>query len=491
MTRGSYLVTIMRNYFRFGFQGNNFHLDLFNTYWDHQLGIVGPEAEPLSLVLAYLNDLLWYASMDGFSASGYFPKAMKGNPGTSQQFYLDYGTQNSFGRIGNQIFRRLKPMIRHIDLVEGVMLRSLHTEEIQEAALHSSIEQTVESELDPFLVETLRLRCAHLSFLLFQILGKDDTKLLFDELLARFRHTNLSVEDLYATGADLGLPVEEVLGNWFSGNERPNFEFSSAHTYERKAHDEIEEKYQTFFHVFNQGKNAGVFRTSVTTEFGGFGALTPEISAQSSSFVADMRYGSSGLGPVVFLEPGESVEVGIVSDRKPIRVLVQPLNLMVGGGRVALPTKLVEGTGNVDPARLEEFHGYRPSNWMPQPIETGIVVDDLDPSFTVENGKHVSDVKTWRRVDYPSAWGSPRRTMVFCDSTNPKSIAFQTDLPNTGMWGLEFHLPDLRGQFGDFRQGFLPRGRIGTGSETQFFGRVLLVSTDLLLKLEALLKSLT
>lgn len=470
MTRGSYLVTVLGNYFRFGFQGTNFQLDLFNSYWDHELGIVGPEAEPLSLVLSYLNDLVWYANMDGFSASGYFPKAMNAKQGTTQPMYLVYGAQFRLGQLGNRIFRRLKPLIRHIDLVEGVMTRNLYTEEIQLAALNTSIQQTLASELDPFLVESLRVRCAHLSFQLFQILGRDDAKLLFDELLARYKHTNLSLDDLYGTSAELGLPVEQVLGEWFSGNAQPRYVFSSARTYKREPNEDGEEEYQTFFHVFNQGKGTGVFRTSVTTEFGGFGALTPQLSGDSTFISADMRYGGSGIGPVVFMEPGESVEVGILSEREPIRVLVQPLNLTVGGGRVAIPARFVEDIRTVDPTRREEFHGFRTSTWVPpQVIESGIVVDDLDPSFTVENGKHVSDVKTWRRVDHPSAWGNGRRTMVFCESKNPKKIEFQTDLPNSGMWSLEFHLPDLRGQFGDYRQGFLPRGRIGTGGGTQFF----------------------
>ena len=470
MDRGTFLVQVLKNYFRFNFQGTNVQLDLFNSYWDHELGIVGPEAESLSLVLAYLNDLVWYDSIDGFSASGYFPKAMKSRQPSSQPIFLYYGAQYNVNQIGQRIFRRLKPFIRHIDIVEGVMSRSLATEEVQQVAIESSMQQTVESELDPFLVETLRLRCAHLSFQLFQVLGKEDTRLLFDALLARYRHTNFNVEDLYATSAHLGLPVEEILGDWFASNEQPEYAFSSAVTYKREANEDGEEEYQTNFHILNQGERTGTFRTSVTTVFGGFGALTPQLAGDSTFIAADMRYGTAGTGPVVFLEPGESVEVGIVSEREPIRVVIQPLNLSVGGGRVAIPARFIEDTRDVDPVQLEEFHGFRKSSWVPPPsIQTGIVVDDLDPSVTVENGKHIDDVKTWRRVDYPSAWGSSRRTMVYCESKNPKKIEFKTDLPHDGMWGLEFHLPDLRGQFGDFGQGLIPRGRISMGGGTQFF----------------------
>ena len=469
-SRADYLVTILTQYFRMNVQGFNFKLDLFNTYWDHEVGIVGPEAEPLSLVMSYLNDLFWYASMDGFSASGYFPKAMKPPQGATNFGYYGWEGRNSLGRSGLRIFRRVKPLIRHVDLVEDVVSKRLNTEELQQVALESSIQQTMRSDIDPFLAETLRLRCAHLSFQLFQVLGKDDTKLLFDELLARYRYSNFNLEDLYATSTDLGLPVKDVLGNWFSGNEQPQFEVSSAQTFKRTLPDELEDEYQTIFHVFNQGRGTGVFRTSVTTDFGGFGALTPEVSLQASYDAQNMRMGGSGQGPVVFIQPGESVEIGIVSEREPMRVIVEPLNLKLGGGRVAVPTKVVQDVRNVDGDLLEEFHGFRVSDWKPPPpAELGIVVDDLDPTCSVENGKQVDDVKTWRRVDYPSAWGSSRRTMVYSESENPKSIAFQTDLPNAGMWLLEFHLPDFRGQFGDFPRGFLPRGRIGSGNLSTFF----------------------
>ena len=469
LSRADYFVQIIKNYFRFSFQGTNFELDLYNNYWDYELGIVGPDAEPLSLILAYLNDLVWYASMEGFSASGYFPKAMGRKQNSSQQQFFGYGGVVNVDIAQYRLLQVIKPMIRHIDLIERVVTQNLYTDELQQVALSASIQQTLAADLDPFLVETLRLRCAHLSFQLFQILGKDGAKLLFDELLARYRYSNFRVEDLYATSADLGFPVEELLGNWFAGNEQPNYKFSTAQTYRRKASDDVEEEFQTYFHVMNQGKGTGVFRTSVTTELGGFGTYDVQAGAEFSYVSVDARYGASGTGPVVFLEPGQAVEVGIVSEREPMRVLVQPLNVSVGGGRVAVPTKLIEDTRNIDPNRLVEFHGFRPSTWIPQHIETGIVVDDLDPAFSVENGKHVNDVKTWRRVDYPSAWGSSRRTMVFCESTNPKSIEFQTNLPNAGVWSLEFHLPDLRGLFGDYQQGFLPRGRIGTGGGSLFF----------------------
>ena len=469
-TPGSYFVTILRQYFRLNIQGFNFHLDLFNTYWDHEIGVDGPEAEALSLVLSYLNDLFWYASMDGFSASGYFPKEMSLSQVDSNQGYWTWQGRNRVGRTGLRIFGRLKPLLRHVDIVEDIVGKRLNTEEVQNAALGSSIQQAMTSSLNPFLAESLRLRCAHLSNQLFQVLGRDDTKLLLDELLSRYRHSNFNLQDLYETSADLELPVKEVLGNWFTGNEQPQFEVSAAQAYQRDVPDEIEDEYQILFHVFNRGEGTGVFRTSVTTEFQGYGALGADLSAQASFDSQNMRLGSFGGGPVVYIQPGESVEVGIVIQREPIRVIVEPLNLKIGGGRVAVPTKLVQDTRSVDEDLLEEFHGFRTSDWKPSPpADIGIVVDDLDSSVSVENGRQVEDVKTWRRVDYPSAWGESRRTMVYSESKNPKSIVFQTEVPTAGMWLLEFHLPDFRGQYGDFPRGLLPRGRIGSANVNNFF----------------------
>ncbi len=469
MTRGTYLLQVLKNYFRFSVQGANFELDLFNTYWDHEVGIVGPEAEVLSLILAYLNDLVWYASMDGFSASGYFPTAMGSERRTPNSANVMFGGQIHLGMARHHLNQVVKPLLRHIDLVETTVTHDLYSEALQETALSHSIQQTLASELDPFLVETLRLRSAHLSFQLFQILEEEGAKLLFDELLARYKYSNFRLEDLYATSTDLGLPVEEVLHNWFVGKEQPKYALSTAQTYRRESTDDLEDEFQTFFHVLNQGEGIGVFRTALTTETPGLSAWSAQAGADFAISSPGMIYGSSSAGPTVLLKPGQAVEVGIVSDQKPLRVLVQPLNVTVGGGRLGIPTKLVEDTRTIDTSRIDEFHGYRPSTWSAPHVETGIVVDDLDPSFLVEDDKQVSDVRTWRRVDYPSAWGNSRRTMVYCESKNPKSIKFQTDLPNGGLWGLEFHLPDLRGKFGDYQQGFLPRGRIGSGGGSWFF----------------------
>lgn len=468
IARETYLVTVLKNYFRFGFQGTNFELDLFNSYWDHEVGIVGEEAEVLNLILSYLNDLRWYANMDGFSASGFFPEAMGRGKYTTQLSYLMYGGRFHLALARHHLNRVVKPMIRHVSLVENIVGQDLYNEEIQRVALSTSIQQTLATDLNPFLVETLRARCAHLSYQLFQVLEEENVKLLFDELLTRYRHSNITLEDVYQTGIDLDLPVVEVLGDWFTENKQPRYAFSTARSYKLEASDAGENTFQTLFHVRNEGDGIGVFSTSVTTQRLGLGAvgyLAGDFAAQPSN----IRFGASGMGPVVYLEPGQATEIGIVSEHEPIRALVQPLNLSLGGGRVAISTKLMEDTRTFDPDQLEEFHGFRPSEWIPQPIPNDIVVDDLDPSFSVENNKDVSDVKTWRRINYPSAWGNTRRTMVYCESKNPKRIQFQADLPSAGMWGLEFHLPDLRGQFGDYQAGFLPRGRISMGGGNLFF----------------------
>ena len=99
----------------------------------------------------------------------------------------------------------------------------------------------------------------------------------------------------------------------------------------------------------------------------------------------------------------------------------------------------------------------------------GIVVDDLDPGFAVErrSGQHpVADRSRqtfggrtadldqglpeyattpgeWYRVTYPTSWGRYRHTVAGALAGDTSQVAvFAADLPTSGRWRLDFHLPD-------------------------------------------------
>lgn len=123
----------------------------------------------------------------------------------------------------------------------------------------------------------------------------------------------------------------------------------------------------------------------------------------------------------------------------------------------------------------KEFPLHEDSTWRPP--STGIIVDDLDEGFHVKqtlpkpssafarkltgwftypqtdpamDGNVVSYGSTtfgspedyWQRIDSTNAWGKYRRTYVFVDNPNEGvEASFETTLPHSGTWELEYHAP--------------------------------------------------
>jgi hypothetical protein len=125
----------------------------------------------------------------------------------------------------------------------------------------------------------------------------------------------------------------------------------------------------------------------------------------------------------------------------------------------------------------EPFEGIRETDWRPADAAT-IVVDDLDPGFSVEESGErggfrlsgsASNVEMdqgipahvigrrpaeWSRMTLPSAYGKYRHTLALVRSGDGDTFAvFEAELPSAGSWTLEYHVPSGRGG---------RRGRTGT-----------------------------
>ena len=162
--------------------------------------------------------------------------------------------------------------------------------------------------------------------------------------------------------------------------------------------------------------------------------------------------------------PGKSsVEIGRVVDAPPNQFWLFPF-LSLNGGELRLKVH------DVDPQRAlgGPFAGSRPSDWLPPKID-GVVVDDLDPGFSTDNGNadptgwSLTEVfggwspaidrglpvsERWRgewiRRSVPLSWGKYRHTIAQAMSGGgDQRVFFTTELP-AGRWLLEYHLPEGR-----------------------------------------------
>ena len=293
---------------------------------------------------------------------------------------------------------------------------------------------------------------------LMDSLGIDAVARLLAELRRRYADRTYSYADLVALADELGMPLGTV-AHGLHGRSLPGFHASSARV-TRLDQREQRIAYQIRLDVRNAEAAPGIVRVDVGTDAGRGDFLNWESTAPISV-------------------PGHSsVEVGILSSKPPLDLwLVSYLSL--NGMDLRIP---LSSTQHPDAGDDAPFAGARPSAW--RPIETGIVVDDLDPGFARQRGtvrrglerlrsflaptglgdhqdpqipayRQISAHPTasppsaflgedWSRQEVGGAWGKYRRTVARCAAGDgTKEVAFGTDLPAAGRWRLEYHLPDL------------------------------------------------
>ena len=175
------------------------------------------------------------------------------------------------------------------------------------------------------------------------------------------------------------------------------------------------------------------------------------------------------------LIPGHtSVEFGLVTSRPPGTMLASPyLSLNRREFPVELPRVDNETISDAQPLR-----GTRPADWLPAFLDDGaytIVVDDLDPGFSVETDEtEASGIRlqggiagffapaeetdqglpvynlfsgipsTWSRYEQPLSWGRYRRTTALVPKGDGnRRVTYAAELPAPGRWRVEIHVPSL------------------------------------------------
>jgi hypothetical protein len=182
----------------------------------------------------------------------------------------------------------------------------------------------------------------------------------------------------------------------------------------------------------------------------------------------------------VLIAAQSSVELGLVTSTPPRMVRVVPyLALNRDPFSLSLPPVDDERIVEADP-----FDGSREVEWAPAE-DDAIVVDDLDPGFSVVESTKGSwlrfargssqEIETdqglpvvqnifrpasrWSRRSATTAYGKYRHTMAIVKAGNgDRRAIFSAEIPRAGEWELEYHLPALR------RRGRRGGGESMTGS---------------------------
>ena len=270
--------------------------------------------------------------------------------------------------------------------------------------------------------------------------GRRPTAAFLAALRNRHSGAPFDANDFDDAAAQAGIDLGALLGDWIGEVDLPGFVPSRARVAEI-ADTEGNVRYETRVHVRNSEPVPGLARLST-------GGYEPTVT-----------------DPVRI--PGNTtMELGMVTDEAPTQLWLEPY-LALNRARVWID--LGTETSASNPTVSGPLTGAQPSVWLPH-IE-GIVVDDLDPGFTVEQRSGQRDVPDrsgqafggsdrdldqglpldstmpgeWYRVTYPTSWGRYRHTVAGAPAGDGSQVAlFAANLPVPGRWRLDFYLPDPR-----------------------------------------------
>ena len=274
------------------------------------------------------------------------------------------------------------------------------------------------------------------------LMGRDKVAEFLALMRSRHGGGTFELDDLMAAMAETDPAMAPYVEHFMYESALPGFLTSDLRV-ERLVDDESgQPRYQLSVHVRNDEDVPGV------------AAITFRSSDARSALAAFERGDSS-------LVPGNtSLELGVVTNSPPREVrletfLSQNRRIL----RLALPEIDAETIAPGDP-----FQGARPSEWTPPDL--GVVVDDLDPGFSVvqpprqslrmDFGGEEFDRATvteyqgdagerrWRRQEHADtvSWGKYRRTLTRIRAGSGEGAAsFRAELPTSGTWRLFYHLP--------------------------------------------------
>lgn len=436
-------IEALTTFFENDLSGGNVFLGASRNFLLHQASASGEGAHAVDFVLEELvNLLLTDAIGDGEPTGGYF----------SAHLY-----DQQFGFVVGQIATEMATGGAE-SIAQAVMRASADRASVWDRALGTPL-----AELEPFeepeeSLNVLALKCRAIAYAIADGLGRERTAAVVSELLRRYKGGHFTASDLIAVGADVGADLESVIGDWLHEAALPGFVASSV-SVDRLADDESgNPMYQTRVHVRNDEPTPGLMRLRYRV-------------ADMKSMKSDREVPWETTDPIRFAG-NQSFEIGVITNIPLFELWLEPY-LSLNRRVVQLTIPEVDSETTIDE---EPFHGPRPSEWgISSDLYADILVDDLDPSFAVEDDENLDwqpsgiqfgfstpkihldqglpefqpmfgNPVVWSRNRTPGAWGKYRHTAAVVRGGEGKRRAvFGADIPRAGRWRLSYHIPEVRG----------------------------------------------
>ena len=424
---GNAKIRALEQFFDTDFSGGKLVDGVTRSFFAFQTGAHGPGA----LALDYLCHELAAALIHRREVGGYFsPRTFSTSTGMNAsmaQLFAGFASGDAFATVADST----------VPKAASVWTRALGTPLI-------TLDPT---EAGHRTLDVLELKAPVLARSIIDGLGRETAAALLGELRQRHAGGDFTAADFEAVAGDAGADLHGLLGDWLGDASLPGFLVSDALVVRLTDGDRGEPRYQIRAHVHNGEPAPGLVRLGVFSRAG-------EVPTRWS---APVRVGAHA-----------SVELGLVVDGPPREVWISPY-LSLNRGDIRLDVPEFDVTASVV---AEPLNGGRESTWTPKP-EPGIVVDDLDPGFSVvyatpedearygpeatwltgeldiDEGLPVFNpfaVATggWMRIEQPGTWGRYRHTVASTTSGGGGvSARFAAQLPHAGRWRVGYHVAEI------------------------------------------------
>ncbi len=427
----------LEGFFDADFLGGNILAGGARQLFLHRTGARGPEALALEALLDNLVNRLVTGSHAYFSAH-LFDRTM----GITIAGAVQSTMQGAF--FGQASGRSVAASI-----VDGVTDRP----EVWDFLLDSSLVD-LDVEANPRrTVNALHLKTSALATAILEAAGRERTGAMIAGLVREHGGGTFDAADLQQAALAAGIDLNALVGDFLHDANLPGFIASPAELV-RLADDDGAPRYETRLFIHNGEPTPGLFR------------LRYAVPIQTG-----MRWDAS---EPVQIAGETSVELGLVTSSAPVVMLGSPY-LALNRGEFPIDLPPVDEDRVVD---REPLQGARPADWRPSWLQGGgdiVIVDDLDEGFSIDRGEAetggmrvrgglggifspqtgtdqglpVFEVffgppREWSRFTQPQSWGRYRRTTAIGppgDGTT--SATFTADLPASGRWRVELHVPSL------------------------------------------------
>jgi len=417
-------LRMLQTFFENDLNGGNPFVAVARSFFGFQTAGRGAEAVPLDYVWESLAGEL-VSERRGFFSVHFFNRQF------GQEFAMAGQAMNDPNRVSDRyvdvLMHRITSTHEVWDTVSGVSLRELDPRQDPKRTLN-----------------VLALKGGAMAESMLDELGHETTGRLLGALRDGHRGTTYDRAAVLETGGRIGVDLSTWLDLWIDQTELPGFLLGDVRYY-RLPDEGASPRYQLRVVVRNDEPADGLVRLEYRTE--------------SQNTRATRQRGEP-----VRVPARSAVEIGLVSSEPISAARVAPyLALNRDPFNVPLP--------ELDAQKLvaeEPLAGARPAAWA-QPTDGAIVVDDLDPGFSVEessdrgmlrvagrggevdldaglpvaqDGQRGLRSRRWSRMTFADAWGRYRHTMVVVrKGTGERAASFAAVLPQGGSWEVEYHVP--------------------------------------------------